>query len=251
MSRTLHLTSPLMHGPDVIALQTMLRAHGWFTGQIDGDYGPLTAQAVHRAKYWLGYPAEKVDQNAGGFLVGFLSGKPTSRDMAARMKERMAAKPKVPKRVQALHLLSGKLGVKEAPAGSNRCWATQWYGIVGPWCAMSVSWAYAMAGSTAFHAGSRYAFVPFILNDAHAGTNHLTLTNDPEEGDLVIYDWQHDGVADHVGLFQDWAPGGRRELVAVEGNTSSDAAGDQSNGGEVCRKHRDRSLVKAFVRVGA
>jgi len=93
--------------------------------------------------------------------------------------------------------------------------------------------------------------VLYVVADARAGRNHLTLTTDPKPGDLVCYDWGRDGIADHMGLFEMWADDHHTIVVAVEGNTSSDDQGDQSNGGEVCRKHRARTLVEAFVRVGA
>jgi len=45
--RLLHLASPLMTGPDVKALQKLLNATGYGKGiDEDGEYGPMTAQAV-------------------------------------------------------------------------------------------------------------------------------------------------------------------------------------------------------------
>lgn len=147
---------------------------------------------------------------------------------------------------KALAALRAKIGVTESPAGSNTCWATEWYGMNGqPWCAMSASWAYVQAGSRHFAAGRAYAYVPYIVRDARANANGLSVTAAPLPGDLVCYDWQHDGEADHVGLFESWDVKGKT-FYAVEGNTS---LGNDSNGGEVMRRLRYVSDVQAFVRV--
>lgn len=246
--RQLQLTSPHMRGDDVAMLQARLIRHGWLQGSADGEYGILTAQAVYRAKYWLGY--RKPDKRAAQLLMDLLTGsrKPTPA-MVQTAAARKRAKPRVPIRVKALRWLTGHLGDKEHPAGSNRVeWATGWYGLVGPWCAMAASRAYVESGSKAFARHRRYAYVPYIVADARAGRNFLSVTNHPEPGDLVCYDWQGDGVADHVGLFEGWIAGAEgTEFHAVEGNT---AVGNDSNGGEVMRRNRRRSQVQAFVHVG-
>jgi hypothetical protein len=160
---------------------------------------------------------------------------------------RIIPKPRPKSRRQkALEFLRGKLGVTESPAGSNTCWATKWYGVNDqPWCAMSASWAYATAGSPYFARGQRYAFVPYIVGDARNRRNGLSTTSAPIPGDLVCYDWQRDGQADHVGIFERWVTKGRT-FYAVEGNT---AVGNDSNGGEVMRRLRSTADVQAFVRV--
>lgn len=48
VDRTLFLTSPPMQGPDVVELQEHLAANGYYSGTIDGVYGPLTARAVEQ-----------------------------------------------------------------------------------------------------------------------------------------------------------------------------------------------------------
>ena len=113
---------------------------------------------------------------------------------------------------------------------------------------MAVSEWYIDVGSKTFSLGWRYAYCPFIVSDARAGVNNLTITNHPQPGDIVLYDWQRDGVADHVGLFERWIAGGEGiEFTAVEGNTS---VSSDSNGGAVMRRTRKRSQTIAFVHVG-
>lgn len=237
-----------MKGKDVEGLQRLLQIHGWLTDDADGEYGILTAQAVYRSKFWLGY--RKPDQTAATLLLEILQGKrKTTAAMKARSATRKRRRKETPVRVKALAVLTSHLGEKEHPPNSNNFpWATSWYGLKGPWCAMSASRAYAQAGSRVFVRGIRYAYCPFIVHDARAGVNNLTVTNHPQPGDLVLYDWTHDGIADHVGLFERWVGGGEGvEFQAIEGNT---AVGNDSNGGEVMRRTRKRTLVQVFVHVG-
>ncbi|MFN2627968.1 MAG: peptidoglycan-binding protein [Gaiellaceae bacterium] len=90
-TRTLHLTNPLMTGPDVEELQQLLTksAYGNFhPGTIDCEYGPATAAAVKQAKWALGYPDTKCDQAAGALLVDYLQGAPLPADHVARIAAR-------------------------------------------------------------------------------------------------------------------------------------------------------------------
>ncbi len=241
-----------MSGDDVTAAQNalMTNAYGtFFTGSADGVFGPQTAQAVYRAKFWLGYALKRCDQSYGDLLRTYLDG--SKALPAANLKCREARLKPKPQALRAEALAHGKtqIGVKETPANSNRVVFSDWYGIVGPWCAMFVTWCYAQAGSTALLRGKDYSYVPYIVGDAHAGRNNLTLTSAPQPGDLVCYDWDHDGTADHVGLFSAWVNQAAGSFEAVEGNTSF---GNNSNGGEVMlRTDRNRSEVLAFVHVGA
>jgi hypothetical protein len=250
-----------MRGYQVRNLQMSLQdnAYGNFLpggdGAVDSEYGPLTAQAVHRAKFWLGYSASTINQVAGGHLRDLLAGKAKlSLAMAARRHVRVAqhqaALKARPTRVKALGYAISQIGQTEHPANSNICKFTEWYGEDGaPWCAMFVSWCYVQAGSKAFQAGVHYAYCPYIVADARAGRNNLTITHDPQPGDLVLYDWDGDGVADHVGLFREWNGPGHVAFTAVEGNTSGSS---NSNGGIVMNRP-DRLIgeVIAFVHVGA
>ena len=139
------------------------------------------------------------------------------------------------------------LGYTESPAGSNQTVFGRWYGMdQQPWCAMFASYCYEVeaGGSPSFAAGSRYAYVPYIVQDARSGSNGLTVTSGPIPGDLVCYDWQRDSTFDHVGL---WEAGTATSFTAVEGNTSTS---NDSNGGQVMRRNRSSSEGNiVFVRV--
>lgn len=60
MSRTLHLTSPFMHGPDVLAGQKRLKTLGFYTGLLDGVYGTLNANAVGAFQKAKGLRVDKI-----------------------------------------------------------------------------------------------------------------------------------------------------------------------------------------------
>jgi len=150
-------------------------------------------------------------------------------------------------RQAALEQAITQIGVKESPPESNLCKYTDWYGMVGPWCAMFATWAFETKGdSPAFVQGARYAYVPYIVSDGQNGRNGLKVTDDPIPGDLVAYDWGWDGTYDHVGIFEGWVSG-TSQFTAIEGNTSTS---NDSNGGEVMRRTRNRTgQATVFVRV--
>lgn len=258
--RTLGLTSPLTHGPAVAAAQRRLKGDNFLKknffdglGEIDGIFGPETNRACKRAKFWLGYPEKRWE--VGGYgqpLEDLLSGtKPLPLAFRARRNARLLAAKRKPLRVKAFEIGLRFLGTTESPPGSNRVFASLWYGLIGAWCAMfAPSYCYALAGSKAVKRGSYWAYCPFIVAAARAGERYLSLTRNPEQGDLVLFDWAGDGVADHVGMFDVWIDRARGVFATLEGNTSAGSGGSQSDGGGVFRRQRSTSDVVCFVHVG-
>jgi CHAP domain protein len=59
---------------------------------------------------------------------------------------------------------------------------------------------------------------------------------DAQRGDVVLFDWDHDGLTDHVGIVE--ANLGDGWLQTIEGNTSPSNAGSQSAGNGVYRRQR-------------
>jgi hypothetical protein len=264
MDRTLRLTSPPMTGEDVKRAQYVMNNNvfeaRYYQGDLDGVYGEVSAQGAYRAHYWLGFTLEDLNtlgKRYGEVLDNLLTGKtPLDKARTTLRNRRLNATPTTPMRVKAFRHFETHLGVKESPAGSNKCYASAWYGLVGPWCAMAVTEAYVVGGgSKAFVKGSRYAYVPFLEGDARAGRNNLTITLDPQQGDPVCFDWDNDGISDHVGLFDKWLVRSNGTFQTIEGNTS---VSSNSNGGEVMRRERSLSEVSfrvgqkpAFIHVGA
>ena len=140
-----------------------------------------------------------------------------------------------------LAVAASQIGVTEDPPGSNRTPYGAWFGWNGvAWCDQFVSWCGDRSGNGAAIPRSQY--VPTRLAQARAA-GHVVAG--PAPGDLVCFDWGRDGIVDHIGIVEQVRPG---ELVTIEGNTSPDDHGSQSNGGGVWRRHRPRTLGLTFIR---
>jgi hypothetical protein len=266
--KTLGLTSPITTGPAVKTAQAILNGkniyeHDFLKTAVDGEYGEGTAQAAYRAKYWTGYTLAHLNSSMGRMygdvIHGYLTGKRRlPADNARRRAERLkaAASPK-PLRVKALNKGITQLGYTEGANNSNKFGI--WYGWNKvAWCAQFVSWSYKGVGSTVFGkvASGHYAYCPYIVNDARAGRYGLLVVKDPLPGDLVLFNWDGDWDADHVGMFEKWVNKSGGYFQSVEGNTAPDDSGSQSHGGGVFRRGqqpgkdtRKRSQVQVFIRV--
>jgi CHAP domain len=268
--RTLAVTSPWMRGKDVETAQRILQGanrykEDYLNGPVDGTFGPESGRAARRAKWYMGYPESTVKSDKNGPIYGdalnnYLTGKKKLPD-AYENRRRARKNPALKSKIQevALRNAIAKLGEMESPAGSNRVnWASEWYRLIGPWCAMAVTRWYVDAGSKAFRRGSAYAYCPYVVNDARRGSNHLSVTRNPVPGDLVLFDWAGDGIADHIGLFEKWQDRSAGTFQSIEGNTSRDDSGSQSNGGGCFRRGerpgrgdtRRTGNVQCFVHVG-
>jgi peptidoglycan hydrolase-like protein with peptidoglycan-binding domain len=148
-------------------------------------------------------------------------------------------------RAKIIEIANSQLGVTESPAGSNKNPYGKWYGWDGfAWCAMFVSWVYDHAGHPLGKIDDAKGY-----RDCNSGYRHWKangeLTTNPEMGDIVLFDWEGNGTADHTGIFHEWADGTKKLFWSYEGNTS---VGSNSNGGIVMRRKRSLATVKAFVK---
>jgi hypothetical protein len=256
--RTLALTSPLTKGPEVKSLQTALKDNqykSFYKDKVDGVFGTYTANAIKSAKFWLGYPTKEIEGFAADPLVDYLTGK---RELPltykARRRSRLkAAESNVSEQTigeKALQSAISLLGVKESPTNSNIVMFSKWYGLIGAWCAMFVTYNFEfVAKSKAFSKNAgRWAYCPFMVADARSGRNGIKEVSaaNVRTGDIVLYDWEGDGVAKHVGIFEGWKDAKKTKFTAIEGNTSLN---NNSNGGEVMRRDRSKKDVICFVRV--
>ena len=243
--KTLVLTSPNMKGVDVASAQTILKNLGYYNGKMDAIYGQQSAAATKAAKWDLGYAEKNVTSTFDDQLLNFLIdlSKPTllmRRRAAIRHNKRTVGDV-------ALAEASKYIGMSEEPAGSNKVMFSEWYGMTGPWCAMFVTYCFVQAKSKSFIKGSKYAYCPYVLADAKASRNGLRVIPkaDARTGDIVLFDWNKDGVADHIGIVN-IAPNKRKTFTSVEGNTSGT---NPSDGGMVALMERKVTDVIAFVRV--
>ena len=245
--KTLVLTSPNMVGVDVASAQTILKNLGYYNGKMDAIYGQQSAAATKAAKWDLGYAEKNVTSVFDDALLNFLIDlkKPTllMRRRASIRHHNYTLGDK------ALAEASKYIGVSEEPAGSNKVMFSEWYGMTGPWCAMFVTYCFVKAGSKSFIKGSRYAYCPYVLADAKASRNGLRVIpkTDVRTGDIVLFDWNRDGTADHIGLVVMPPAKKKATFTTIEGNTSGT---NPSDGGMVATMSRVTSDVIAFVRVG-
>ena len=245
MNRILTLTSPLTSNMNVERAQRILTNTGYFVGSIDGVFGEVTGRACTEAKFKLGYAKKNIIASYGPDLEDFLT-KRKRRTPAMLVRARQRSKRK-PFGEAAIDIAKQYIGTKENPPNSNRVLFSEWYGIIGPWCAMFVTYCFSQGGSKAFARGERWAYCPSLLNDATAQRNGVTKITKAQavKGDVVLYSWNRDGVANHVGIMLTPVDnnGG---FSAIEGNTSP---ASDSNGGEVMIRQRNARDVVGFVRV--
>lgn len=133
-----------------------------------------------------------------------------------------------------------EIGTKESPANSNKVKYNTWYygravsGSSYPWCAVWVQWIFAQCGcSSLLNNGSRTASCSTLAT--YAKKHSLWITGNYQPGDLVFMNFSGTKATQHIGIVESVKDG---VLYTIEGNTSSDDNGSQSNGGMVTRKKR-------------
>ncbi|GAA1184447.1 hypothetical protein F4556_000786 [Kitasatospora gansuensis] len=136
------------------------------------------------------------------------------------------------------------LGYQEGSGNDSKHGA--WYGLNhNPWCDMAVSYWADRSGNA--EAVGRFAYCPDHVEFFRDRGHWVDAEDGARRGDIVFYDWDEDGVADHVGLVvEDSAPGDH--LATIEGNTSPGDGGSQSNGDGCYRRSRPRGSVLGFGR---
>jgi hypothetical protein len=282
--KTLHLSSPAMSGTGVKQAQRRLTDAGYYGGKVDGIYGPVTGAAAKHARWALGYADKNVSRRYDQGLDDFLSGarKPTVL-MGQRAKQRskqIAASAGVGSRAAERMVGWYKLGWREQPAGSNvvpqlqafakRLGLASYYVDMGfAWCGFSVFTSALAEGSKAAKAGLlegkfNALYTPEIRTTAAACRFWLKQVSlrQIQHGTMLEFDFggSNGTEVDHVG-YALGAPGEavevdgkmlkpkKSEVVTVEGNTSYDDAGSQSNGGCVAVKIRPLSVIRVAIEI--
>lgn len=115
-----------------------------------------------------------------------------------------------------------QIGTAESPPGSNNVrYNTDYYGhaVSGdsyPWCCAFIWDGFRLCGlSRLFCGGVQTAYCPFVVN--YARTHNQWITSGYREGDLLLYDWNKDGQADHIGYCAGISGG---NVLSIEGNWS-------------------------------
>lgn len=143
-----------------------------------------------------------------------------------------------------LRIARAEVGTKEYPMNSNKVKYNTWYygkavsGSAYPWCMAFVQWVFHQAG---IELGLKTASCTAL--EDYARKKGYLVTKNYRPGDIVFYQFDKDSAADHTGIVESVTS---TEIICIEGNTS--VSGSQSNGGEVCRKTRKKSLVRSAYR---
>lgn len=138
------------------------------------------------------------------------------------------------------------------PAGRKVWDAVGQTGAYGqPWCAAFTQMVFARFGMGSQLAAALPFFVPSLESFARArGTwapvGSIISTNMASPGDVILFDWEADGIDDHVGIVESITAG---SVTTIEGNTAQSDGGDQSNGGWVARRTRYPRHIRGFIRM--
>ena len=148
-----------------------------------------------------------------------------------------------------LELARSQLGVKEAPAGSNRVkYNTAYYGreVSGgayPWCCAFIWWLFREAGAPElFYGGGKTASCT-LLYGWYKRQGQAVGDAEIRPGDLVFFNFDgNPAVMNHIGICEKVEPG---YVTTIDGNTGTT---NEANGGAVMRRRRALKYVGGVAR---
>lgn len=139
-------------------------------------------------------------------------------------------------RADILKIAGAEIGTTES--GENRGGAMKYQKAFGrgpePWCADFVSWVMTKAGIK-----TNSPYCPTFIQQLKKQGRWKGQKN-PELGDIVFFDWGHDGKADHVGLVKKVNNDG--SITTIEGNTGHPKTGQEG----VWQKTRYKMQIVGF-----
>ncbi len=103
--------------------------------------------------------------------------------------------------------------------GGEKFWS--WYGFNGrvEWCGCFVSWCSAQCGLIESGAVPKFASCPAGVEWFRSNGKWKDNTYSPAMGTIVFFDWDRDGVSDHVGIVEKCENG---RVYTVEGNSGDE-----------------------------
>jgi uncharacterized protein (TIGR02594 family) len=125
-----------------------------------------------------------------------------------------------------VQLAQQELGVSET-SGNNESPRIREYrtatagaeGTPGPWCAYFVSWLAKEAGAPIGASGNGTGYVPTLQAWGKQTNRYFEFgAQQPQPGDIVIFDWGSRGTADHTGIVERVGQDGT--IHTIEGNSS-------------------------------
>lgn len=212
-------------GADVETLQRQLLHHGFTPGDVDGQFGPQTRRSLVEFQRAKGLNADGVaSPSTWQALNGPVTPRPvtpvTNGDARARM----------------LDIARGEIGTLET--GSNRGAVLKYPQFFGrgaeAYCADFTSWVSRQAGLT-----MNNPYCPSVVNELKRNGDWKGKSN-PQPGDLVLFDWDGDRNADHIGIVERVNANGT--ITTIEGNTENPQTGQQG----VWRRERSLSTILGF-----
>lgn len=99
--------------------------------------------------------------------------------------------------------------------GGEKFWSWYGYPFRVEWCAVFVSWCGNQTGSDF----ERFAYCPTGIDFFKKSNKWLAAGAEPKSGAIIFFDWQSDGISDHVGLVTRYAEG---IVYTVEGNSGDE-----------------------------
>lgn len=97
---------------------------------------------------------------------------------------------------------------------NNIYWGYEAEGDSYPWCCAFIWVGFFECGlSQLFFGGGKTAYCPTVVN--YAKQNGKWVTSGYREGDLLLYDWDGDGISDHIGYC---IRSTGNKVTAIEGN---------------------------------
>lgn len=212
-------------GADVQKLQEALKKHGFSAGSIDGSFGPNTRAAVVRFQRAKGLEADGV---VGPATWRALNG-PVSTTPAAPVNDAQF-------RQRILDVARGEIGKVET--GNNRGEILKYPNAFGrgpeAWCADFTSWVSKQSGGK-----MNNPWTPGVVAELKRSGDWKGKSN-PQPGDLVLFDWNGDGTADHIGIVERVNADGT--IGTIEGNTENPQTGVEG----VWRRTRSMSTILGF-----
>ncbi|MEU1512870.1 peptidoglycan-binding protein [Streptomyces sp. NPDC005811] len=219
----------------VTELQSLLNHHGADLA-VDGDFGPLTYSAVRDFQAEKGLSVDgQVGTNTKAALYGAVT-PPSSTPPGGGYAQMLAVAEAEAGTVEG----SARANSYGSAVGLSRSTSTY------AWCATFVSWVAKQTGASSY----RNTYVVGWVRQARAGNYHLSVTTDPQPGDIVAFDWNggwdFEGGHEHIGIVR--SVGSGSSFTTVEGNTS-DPGGGGSEGVYIKNRSTTSGYDVLFIRV--
>ncbi len=255
-------------GNMVSTLQSMLAEAGFNPRGVDGIFGPNTEAAVKRFQAsrglvrdgivgpttWAALSAALVSSTSASLGSSFevtptgstrqLQGMPTlsatpppAQNAVSSTAITLPPSPATAFREQILSCARGEIGTCER-TNNNDGDVTKYPAAFGrgqeKYCADFASWVVNQAGGT-----MNEAYCPNVVKQLK-DQGLWKGRSSPEAGDLVLFDWNHDKVADHIGIVEKVNADGT--VNTIEGNAANPGTGIQG----VWRHVRSLASVLGF-----